>query len=256
VPIGAISAASANMFRAPSEGIVGMSLSSEWLNALFKQHQEIDPLWSICIGADGGQMTLGNLDSNLYSGPIGWTPFVQLEKPFYYSVSLLSFKIYPRDNPKLAETVIVPAEWNSNGSVLVDTGASHIFVGQEVYDDLRSAMKVVCSHGYQWIGFCLLNDKGEGFFESYRYDNLTAEQLDDMPIFELNFSNNVAVQLSWEEYLIEREYADGLRTFFLGFLVGSKPEINLGDPFIRSSFLAFDFKNGRMGVGSKTSACD
>eukprot|EP01122_Echinamoeba_exundans_P000831 TRINITY_DN10771_c0_g1_i1.p1 TRINITY_DN10771_c0_g1~~TRINITY_DN10771_c0_g1_i1.p1 ORF type:complete len:416 (+),score=33.56 TRINITY_DN10771_c0_g1_i1:96-1343(+) len=256
VPIGAISAASANMFRAPSEGIIGMSLSSEWLNALFKQHPEVNPLWSICIGADGGQMTLGNLDANLYRGPIGWTQFVELEKPFYYSVSLENFKIYPRDNPKLAETVLVPSDWNGNGSVLVDTGASHIFVGQEVYDGLRSAMKALCSHGYQWIGFCLLNDKGEGFFESYRYDNLTVEQLDDMPIFELNFSDNVSVQLTWEEYLIERAYADGMRTFFLGFLVASKPEINLGDPFIRSSFLAFDFTNGRMGVAAKTSACD
>lgn len=236
-----------------------MSFASEWLNALFKQHPEVDAMWSICIGADGGQMALGGLDTHLFEGNIAWTPLVSLEKPFYYSVALLNIKIYPKDNIKLAQTVLVPQQWVANGSVLVDTGASHIFVGQEVYDELRTSMKAVCASGpgYNWIGFCDLNERGEGFFESYRYDNLTMEQLDEMPIFELEFASGVFVKLTWQEYLIERDFADGLRTFFLGFLsVSGKAEINLGDPFIRSSFLAFDFANSRMGIAAKTSACD
>jgi len=119
----------------PSDGIIGLGMEAlspkgcSFLSYLFEGATGVSKVFGVYLGADRGQLMLGDVNAQVVSEPITWLP-VDHPAEGYWQVAINSVRVGG----------VVMDSCASGCHGVVDTGASRLGVQQTVYDKIHTKL--------------------------------------------------------------------------------------------------------------------
>uniref|UniRef100_A0A8D0GRQ6 Peptidase A1 domain-containing protein n=1 Tax=Sphenodon punctatus TaxID=8508 RepID=A0A8D0GRQ6_SPHPU len=166
----------------------------------------------------GGELVLGGVDANLYSGQIYWTPVTQAA---YWQIGIEGFSIGGQSSG-----------WCSQGCQgIVDTGTSLLTAPQEIFSQLMQSIGAEEDQNGQYVASC--------------------SNIESMPTISFVISGT-SFPLPPSAYVMENN--SGYCT--IGIMPTYLPSQNgqplwiLGDVFLRSYYSVYDVGNSQMGFAT------
>ncbi|KAL8178976.1 UNVERIFIED_CONTAM: hypothetical protein K2H54_058229 [Gekko kuhli] len=219
-----------NFVYAQFDGILGLAYpaisaggATTVVQGLMQENLLNSPVFSFYLSGqessqNGGELVLGGVDSNLYSGEIVWTPVTQ---EAYWQIGIQSFYIGNQIS-----------DWCSQGcQAIVDTGTSLLTAPQQVFGELM-----------QYIG---AQQDGNGQYV------VSCSNIQSMPTITFVISGN-SFPLSPSAYILENNngYCSvGIMPTYLPSQNG-QPLWILGDVFLRSYYSVYDVGNNQVGFAA------
>ncbi|KAM9320195.1 gastricsin-like [Gastrophryne carolinensis] len=211
-------------YNAQFDGIFGMAYQSlsagdatTAVQGLIQQNLIPQPLFSFYLSGQSGELILGGVDTNLYSGQIYWTPVTE---QIYWQVGIEEFSINGQ-----------ASGWCSQGcQAIVDTGTPLIAVPQNYLGSL-----------FQYIG------AQEGQDGAY-YVNCNNVQ--NLPTISFTISGTT-FSLTPAGYIqqINGYCVAGFESTYLPSRNG-QPLWILGEVFLRQYYSVYDFGNNQVGFAN------
>ncbi|XP_025061659.1 gastricsin-like [Alligator sinensis] len=213
------------------DGILGMAYPDlaipgyySLMQNLLRQDQLTEPIFSFYFSRKptyyyGGEVILGGVDSQLYSGEIMWAPVIQ---EVYWKIAIEEFSI--------GQTT---TSWCSQGCQgIVDTGTFQLTVPEQYIGELLQAV---------------------GVPENSDYWEVDCNNIQNMPILTFSVNGN---QLSLPPTVYVLNDQDvcyiGVETTYVNSQNG-QPVWILGNVFLRQYYSVFDIANNRVGFALSTS---
>lgn len=264
------------------DGIFGLAYKSLACNpscvtplfdALVESGKVEHEIFSLCMDREGGVLTLGGSNPNLYHGELKYVPLVKTYVPMFYLINLVSTKIGGNE-------VKLPYFKNA----IVDSGTTLIVVSMTTYKALR---KYFMTHYCNVPGLCV-NDKSRsvvrhphppyGFVDDFDEEikasakqgnakasspswftpgycvNLRDEQLELLPYISIKLEG-FTIELGPKMYMIPHYLKHGI-TKKLYWCLGIYPlaglesfpnDVIMGDTVLQKYFVEYDRENSRVG---------
>ncbi|KAG9485395.1 gastricsin-like [Eleutherodactylus coqui] len=211
---------SGNFYYSPFDGILGLAYpglsvggATTVMQGILQDNLLNQPIFSVYLGSQSGEVIFGGVDTNLYTGQINWAP---LSDQLYWQVALQEFSINGQ-----------ATGWCSGGcQAIVDTGTTQLNIPQTYMQQLLPYLGIQSQSGNYYVN---------------------CNNLQNMPTLSFTI-NGVSFPLQASAYIIqENGYC------YANFLDISLPAQNgdplwiLGDVFLRQYYSVFDFGNSRVG---------
>ncbi|KAM5182271.1 gastricsin-like [Mantella aurantiaca] len=211
---------SGNFYYSPFDGILGLAYpglsvggATTVMQGILNQNLLNQPIFSVYLGSQSGEVIFGGVDTSLYSGQINWAP---LSNDLYWQVALQDFSINGQ-----------ATGWCSNGcQAIVDTGTTQLNIPDPYMQQLLPYLGIQNQNGGYYVN---------------------CNNLQSMPTLSFTI-NGVSFPLSPSAYIVqENGYCSA------NFLSISLPAQNgdplwiLGDVFLREYYSVFDFGNNQVG---------
>ncbi|XP_020836058.1 gastricsin-like [Phascolarctos cinereus] len=212
------------------DGILGLAYPSisagdatTVMEGLLDEDLLSDPVFAFYLSGDessddGGVLTLGGVDSSLYTGDIHWAP---VSEEAYWQIAISGFSIEDESTG-----------WCSDGcQAIVDTGTSLLAAPESIFYDLM-----------EYIG---AEEDEDGYYF------VSCSSIDSLPTLSFNI-NDVEFPLPPSAYVLEYEssYCEvGIMATYLDSDSGEALWI-LGDVFLRQYYSVFDLGNNKVGFAS------
>ncbi|XP_060629046.2 gastricsin-like [Anolis sagrei] len=218
-----------NFVYAQFDGIMGMAYpaissggATTVLQGLQQENLLDSPVFGFYLsgneGSQGGELALGGVDTNLYSGQIVWTPVTQ---EAYWQIGIQSFYI--------GNSI---TDWCSQGcQAIVDTGTSLLTAPQQVFGELMQYVGAEQDSNGQYVVSC--------------------SNIQSMPTITFVIGGS-SFPLSPSAYVLENNsgYCTvGIMPTYLPSQNG-QPLWILGDVFLRSYYSVYDFGNNQVGFAA------
>jgi len=207
-----------------------------------------DAIFSVCMGLTEGWLTIGGMDDMLFRGVIKYTP---LQNTGFYSVGLETIEVKSVTSSFSPQTDTISVYRSTSDTIgpILDTGSSGVYLDPTNYEALTSTITQQClSSGGNWTGIC---DESSTTNNNWLRGciNISLNELDFYPELIFGFSNGTTVRMSPYHYMVPLgDYSITDQLWCLGIYEGySGSNINLGDPFLRSTYTIFDLQNQRIG---------
>ena len=134
-----------------ADGIMGLgSGENSIIPALWASNKLQSYVFSLCMSAEGGALTLGQVDTSLHSSPVKWAG---MSVSGFYVVSVAGFALTSYGSASdvsarryTSVTSLPHAPWNSPHTI-VDSGTTFTYIPSSSYNALRSAIDSFCSGG-------------------------------------------------------------------------------------------------------------
>uniref|UniRef100_A0A8C5LPT2 Peptidase A1 domain-containing protein n=1 Tax=Leptobrachium leishanense TaxID=445787 RepID=A0A8C5LPT2_9ANUR len=203
------------------DGIFGMAYpamsaggATTAMQGMLQQNLLNNPIFSVYMSSQSGEVIFGGVDNNLYSGQIQWAPVTQ---EVYWQIGINAFSINGQ-----------PTGWCSQGcQAIVDTGTSPLTVPQQYMGTLL-----------QYLG-AQQGQNGEFLVNCNNVQNLPT----------ISFTiNGVQYPIPPSGYIIQNNgYCSvGVEETYLPSQNG-QPLWILGDVFLRQYYSVYDMSNNRVG---------
>ncbi|XP_078500856.1 gastricsin-like [Lissotriton helveticus] len=210
-----------NFVYAQFEGIFGMAYpalsaggATTPMQGMLQQNLLTNPIFSVSMGSQSGEVIFGGVDSSLYTGQIYWAPVTQ---ELYWQIGIDAFSINGQ-----------ATGWCSQGcQAMVDTGTSLLTIPQQFMGSFL-----------QTVGAQQTN-QGEFVVDCSTVQNLPT----------ISFTiNGVSFPLSPSAYILQNNgYCSvGVEVTYLPSQNG-QPFWILGDVFLRQYYSVYDMGNNQMG---------
>ncbi|XP_053560681.1 gastricsin-like [Bombina bombina] len=210
-----------NFVYAAFEGIFGMAYpalsaggATTAMQGMLQQNLLTNPIFSVYMGSQSGEVIFGGVDSSLYSGQIYWAPVTQ---ELYWQIAIDAFSINGQ-----------ATGWCSQGcQAMVDTGTSLLTVPQQYMGTFL-----------QYLG-AQQGQNGEFLVNCNSVQNLPT----------ISFTiNGVNFPLPPSAYILQNNgYCSvGVEVTYLPSQNG-QPFWILGDVFLRQYYSVYDMGNNQMG---------
>ncbi|MEE6511470.1 hypothetical protein FKM82_018023 [Ascaphus truei] len=214
---------SSNFYYSPFDGILGLAYpglsvggATTVMQGMLQQNLLTQPIFSVYLGSQSGEVIFGGVDTNLYTGQINWAP---LSQELYWQVGLQEFSINGQ-----------ATGWCSQGcQAIVDTGTTQLNIPEPYMGQLLPYLGIQQTNGAYPVN---------------------CNNLQNMPTLSFTI-NGVSFPLPPSAYIVqENGYCSA------NFLSISLPAQNgqplwiLGDVFLREYYSVFDFGNSRVGFAS------
>jgi cathepsin D len=207
------------------DGIVGFAfdtISVDHLTPFFqdviKNGEAAQPVFGVYLSNKSGvsgEMTLGGLDDNMYSGSFTWVPVTH---ETWWQIELDSFNINGKN--------MVPGV----SSAIVDTGTSLLVVPSAYMKSIASAVGAT------------------PFFLNPNEYTVDCSKVSSMPNIEVSIGGGNSFSITPAQYVISDEGVICL--LGVAGLTLPQPLVILGDVFIRTQYVAFDLGNTRVGFAN------
>lgn len=198
-----------------------------------------------------GVLTIGDFDENLASSEIFYSPLVNTG---FYSTNLATIDVLSYTNSSILQNNTIQVYRSSSDTIgpILDTGSSGLYLDPTNYNSLISAITTQCySSGLYWTGIC---DSSSNTTNNWLKGciNINLDDLRDYPDIVFNFEGGASVTVSPFNYMVPYgDYSVTEDLWCLGIYEGpSGSNINLGDPFLRSSYTIFDLENQKIGFAA------
>ncbi|KAM8976708.1 gastricsin-like isoform 1-T1 [Pelodytes ibericus] len=210
-----------NFVYAGFEGIFGMAYpalsaggATTAMQGMLQQSLLTDPIFSVYLGSQSGEVVFGGVDNNLYSGQIYWAPVTQ---ELYWQIAIDEFSINGQ-----------ATGWCSQGcQAMVDTGTSLLTVPQQFMGSLL-----------QYLG--AEESQNGGFL-------VNCNSVQSLPPISFTI-NGVQFPIPPSAYILQNNgYCSvGVEVTYLPSQNG-QPFWILGDVFLRQYYSIYDMGNNQMG---------
>ncbi|XP_063813319.1 gastricsin-like [Pseudophryne corroboree] len=212
---------SGNFYYSPFDGILGLAYpglsvggASTVMQGILQENLLNQPMFSVYLGSQSGEVTFGGVNTNLYTGQISWVP---LSNQLYWQIALQEFSINGQ-----------ATGWCSNGcQAIVDTGTTQLNIPSPYMQQLLP-----------YLG--IQQTQNGGYY-------VNCNNLQNMPTLSFTM-NGVSFPLPPSAYIVqENGYCSA------NFLSISLPAQNgdplwiLGDVFLRQYYSVYDFGNNQVG---------
>lgn len=232
-----------HLFRTQlADGIMGLGTKGQALtivDAMFKEHEITNDVFTICFADNGGFMTVGGYNSSFHLSDVAWVNMVT--SPFYGI----------RANGLVVNGVntgLIKEDFTSAYSTgtIVDSGTTFTYLCYAVYRMLYDKFDEYCKLPNKCIGE-KVRVAGEPH-GCYVYDNTTEGGLEaffsTFPLFEFRVDDEL---IKWkpERYLFA--WPESPNTFCVGAYNNGGSGNVLGGTFMRGKDVVFDRGNAKMG---------
>ncbi|XP_063786479.1 gastricsin-like [Pseudophryne corroboree] len=212
---------SGNFYYSPFDGILGLAYpglsvdgAGTVMQGILQENLLNQPMFSVYLGSQSGEVTFGGVNTNLYTGQISWVP---LSNQLYWQIALQEFSINGQ-----------ATGWCSNGcQAIVDTGTTQLNIPSPYMQQLLP-----------YLG--IQQTQNGGYY-------VNCNNLQNMPTLSFTM-NGVSFPLPPSAYIVqEKGYCSA------NFLSISLPAQNgdplwiLGDVFLRQYYSVYDFGNNQVG---------
>lgn len=150
--------------------------------------------------------------------------------------------------------------------------SSALFLQAPVYARVVAAVHDLCvSGGHGWVGICDASAAKGNLWNASECINITTPQLQQWPTLRFRFAPatgvestrlrgtaDVVVNVLPTAYMSESQLTPAGQPpthYCRSVFQSSIPSTNLGDPFLRSTYVAFDTGNARLGFAHATPGC-
>ncbi|CAH2221088.1 gastricsin-like [Pelobates cultripes] len=209
-----------NFVYAGFEGIFGMAYpalsaggATTAMQGMLQQNLLTNPLFSVYLGSQSGEVIFGGVDSSLYTGQIYWAPVTQ---ELYWQIAIDAFSVNGQ-----------ATGWCSQGcQAMVDTGTSLLTVPQQFMGTLL-----------QYLG---AEETQDGFL-------VNCNSVQNLPTISFTI-NGVQFPIPPSAYILQNNgYCSvGVEVTYLPSQNG-QPFWILGDVFLREYYSIYDMGNNQMG---------
>ena len=223
------------------DGIVGFAYQSisviraPTVFESFVSAGEISNLFSMCVGMEGGAMTLGGIGP-YYTGSFQYTPIIA---ETYYVVYMSDLRVE-------GSSVGLSSSIYNSGSTgtVVDSGTTDMIIPSTAFSALKVAMQNLCSSQFI-LGVC---ETQQTIFDGYCY-SLTAAQLSTYPTIQVVLGQTSPITLSVPPtaYMVQGRCQD---SSFYALAIDSISDGEgtiLGDVFMMNFMTVFDVENSQLG---------
>ncbi|XP_042689627.1 gastricsin isoform X2 [Centrocercus urophasianus] len=218
-----------NFLYSPFDGILGLAFpaisaggATTVMQKMLQENLLDSPIFSFYLsgqeGSQGGELILGGVNPNLYTGQIFWTPVVQTT---YWQIGIEDFTVGGQNSG-----------WCSQGCQgIVDTGTSLLTVPNQVFSKLMQYIGAQADSNGQYVASC--------------------SNIEYMPTLTFVISGN-SFPLPPSAYMLQSNsgYCTvGIESTYLPSETG-QPLWILGDVFLRVYYSIYDMGNNRVGFAT------
>ncbi|XP_075706767.1 gastricsin-like [Rhinoderma darwinii] len=203
------------------DGIFGMAYpamsaggATTAMQGMLQQGVLNNPIFSVYMGSQSGEVIFGGVDNSLYSGQILWAPVTQ---DVYWQIGIDEFSINGQ-----------ATGWCSQGcQAIVDTGTSPLTVPQQYMDTLLQSLGAQQGQNGEFLINC--------------------NNVQNLPPISFTINGN-QFPIPPSEYIIQNNgYCSvGVEVTYLPSQNG-QPLWILGDVFLRQYYSVYDMSNNRVG---------
>jgi hypothetical protein len=249
-----------------AQGIMGLAFSrlacnptciTPFFDELVSQ-ENIENIFSISLSLTNGTLVLGGIDHSLYKGSIQYVPMENRSSNTYYIVASNGLSV---DGNVMNQTDGMMAA--------VDSGTTTLVFDENTYELLRSYFQ---SHYCSVPGLCPSDGSNTTWFSSNFCVVLDKQQLGTLPNISLQLKNNVVLELTASDYMVQVQQSlstgpfalasssqvptvtgegKSVRCLAINKLQGLKEisglDMILGDTVLRKYYTIFDRQNSRIG---------
>jgi len=232
------------------DGVIGMAFSagSSWGGdppfQRLVQEGVVDDIYAMCMKPNaGGVLTLGGIDSTLYTGSFVYTP---LKKYFnQYVLFVLDVTDIQVNSKSIGVSSVVYSQDGTMGGCVLDSGTNVILFPTPIYTPWLKVFNDYftdsCSKGTAPQGVC---DGGLQSGTCYQYSEADRQQFPTID-FKLN---DVTLSMDGPDYIVANSTATSNAYYCLGVLdTGAKGNFIVGDVLMQNYYVAFDMANKRIG---------
>merc|ERR1712137_837751 len=223
------------------DGIFGLGVShlasgmmQSWFSALV-QDKSIQNVYSLCLSNQGGMVTLGGSDSQLYSGFMVYTPFVISELVLF---TLESFEVN-------GQFISAPDTYLNPG--ILDITVSSIILGDVMVDEMLLYIEStyceqynpptgMCGQKTLWNGYCFM----------------LTDSLSKYPSLSFQFAGSSNLTLEPRDYLVNKQ------GYYCNSIIRSTTTQSgavFGANFLRKYYVEFNFASNQAGF-AKSVGCE
>jgi cathepsin D len=244
----------ANFQFVPMDGLLGMAyqaLSAVGSPTVFEflvQGGQVADIFSMCMGGNKGELTLGGYEKSLADDSIVYVP---IKQALYYTIASSGFFINGKPVSSYSGDSYTYAEMDT----IIDSGSSDMFLPVGVFQNIYDAFHEMC-HKHNLFGVCDVDDS-----DSLFAGNCYAMSSDDMKKFPdvtlMAQPGNIPLVVSPKSYL-KSVKSNGRVYYCLGMTPVEPygpPSLLLGDTFMRAFLTVFDRANNRLGFANVSSSC-
>jgi hypothetical protein len=179
-------------------------------------------IFSICLGPNGGTLTLGGVDKNMYLGSVNYMTNDQAGQ--FYGI-------------EMSDLLVSGTSINSNlGSGILDSGTTRILLPDSAFSNFGSTFVQACPNSLQNAAQSLVNGQCV---------TLTADQVGSLPTLSFAFNNNPQnIPMRPNTYLYKGTSAS---QYCLGVSSGGNMLI-LGAQFMQAAYVVHDIANSQIGL--------
>lgn len=218
----------------PSDGIMGFSRHNDAMHEQFyRQHVTRTRIFSQCLAATGGVLTLGGVDFTRHTESVRYTPLRHTAFQ-YWTVTLLAVSIGPAHN-----TVQVDEEeFNADRGCVLDSGTTYLYMPLSVQAPFRRAW-------FHAVGTFANVPVSDTIY------HMTPEELAALPDLCFWFANHAHLCVPSSRYLAS--IGDNVVTGTVFFTPGPRTTI-LGASVLEGHDIIYDSENHRVGMAE--AMCD
>jgi len=192
--------------------------------------------FDMCLGSDGGIMTIGTDYST--DSRFQWTSIIQEQ---WYSVTMNDWMMG-------GQTIGVSSYDLNYYGVIVDSGTTLIIVDTQILTAIQKVLTANCTT-HPLVGVCNVTT-GNGLFDGKCF-NLTNEQVSDFPPLTLVLQGTKGLTISPFDYLWQGTGVPG--EYCLGIQAMDGLPVIIGDVFIQAFHVVFDRNKDLVGFGPLSS---
>jgi len=230
-------------------GVMGMAfptIAGVWLkNTVFDSivdEGELANVFSLCLGSNGGHLTIGGINSSLYTGEIEYSPLLEEE---WYVLNITDVGVN-------GQSLGLPSSIYNKiaGGTIVDSGTYNLVINGDAYDVLFAIFLEMCSTT-DLIGVCS-PPANETLFAGYCFE-MTQSQIDAFPNITITVDNVRPLNIQGKYYLLRNntsQYCLGIQSSGIGgFTI-------LGNVFQQPFYIVFNRQGKSLGFADASPLCN
>jgi hypothetical protein len=227
-----------------ADGIIGLGpgkctnyyiLKANLIGQLYSEGIIDSPIFSICLGLNGGFITLGNGNQSSQTESAKFTPIYD---KMFYSV-------------KLENIIILGQALQINNEIftVLDSGTTISYFPSDIFNRITNLIELFCSQNDKCIGVSYKKFSERGICFVLDKNSLESEFIRTLPDIILTFENNLQYKWTAENYIFNMtSLIHEQLKFCMGFVSWDSNEILLGTSFMHNHNIIFDNFNNRIGI--------
>eukprot|EP01114_Cavostelium_apophysatum_P013049 TRINITY_DN3078_c0_g1_i1.p1 TRINITY_DN3078_c0_g1~~TRINITY_DN3078_c0_g1_i1.p1 ORF type:complete len:586 (+),score=131.58 TRINITY_DN3078_c0_g1_i1:50-1759(+) len=221
-----------------TDGILGMAyhaldpIDGDDVFAKLVEANKINNAFSMCLGPDGGMLTLGGADDNYSAGEMVYTP---ITSETYYVVEMNDVLVG-------GQSIGLPPSYYNDDQTIVDSGTTLLLLGETAFNAMVSTFQTTVCQEHALDGVCNPDSDGNTIFTPGMCSGITPDIIALFPNISFNLAGAGNLSVPPEMYFF------GYKGYYcFGISPVDGVGAILGDVFMQNFNVLFDRENKRVG---------
>eukprot|EP01092_Planopodium_desertum_P008942 TRINITY_DN380_c0_g1_i4.p1 TRINITY_DN380_c0_g1~~TRINITY_DN380_c0_g1_i4.p1 ORF type:complete len:444 (-),score=31.81 TRINITY_DN380_c0_g1_i4:55-1242(-) len=208
---------------------------------------QLADVFSICLNQNSGILTLGGIDTTLYTGQIGWEPILKLNSDGQYGLYIFHMQDFQVNGVSVGINSTVYNEV----AMAIDSGTNGWLLPTPAFKTMTILIEQSCVLA-DLPGVCNVTAGQKNLFQGGTF-TMTPEQIAEFPLL-ITVLDNVKLVASGYDYLVP--ITPGSDQYQFGYSDSGYPGLTLiGDVGMKPYYTIFDRQNTRVGFAAVSGNC-